>query len=90
MPWFKAIVLKAHLGRGKKCDIPVYIYAKDPILARKKIKIIRGIKRSQFLEIIPLNQEKADKLERIISEENVISVNKAKRTWYFIKGNNVI
>ncbi len=89
MSWYNVRVCRAHRGAGKLEFITAYIFAESPLEVLKKYRSMPGVKRdfkghTPVPDIIPLSPEETDLLEEKIAKERRISLNTAKRTWYYV------
>jgi len=80
-------VYRAHRGAGRNESVDAYIYAEDAIVVLKRYKTMPGIKRNprrnNFPNITPLSLEESITLEQDIVKEGRISLEKARKTWYY-------
>ena len=86
--WYKVEVYRGHQGRGYSSPVQAYIFANDAAGVLERYKKMPGVKRSIrirpfFPNILPLPLTEALGLERRIIEEGRISLNKARRSWYY-------
>lgn len=57
MPYFKVIVKMGHMGKGKCCEIPLYIEANDAVEAMK-VRGIGGIQHNAIpVSVKPIDEE---------------------------------
>ncbi len=84
--WYKISVYKAHRGAGRNESTTAYIYADSAAHVLSRYQTMPGVKRNpsrnNFPNIRPISKEEARDLEQRIIESR-ISLEKAKRTWYY-------
>ena len=88
--WYKVNVYRAHRGTGKNESVLTFFYANDVLEIIQRYKGMPGVKRDIgkfFPNITPLSEKEIGKLEGKISSEKIISLERAKRTWYYSERN---
>lgn len=83
--WYKVRVYRGHVGKGKTESVIAYIFAEDVVGVLDKHKIMPGLKKDwrNFPDISPLSLEEGVKLEVDIAKEGRISIDRARKTWYY-------
>ncbi len=84
--WYRVSGYKAHQGTGNKQGAVMYIFAENIMDVLNRYKKVPGIKRSRYRDIIPLSEKQTLTLENIIINSGKISLEKAKRTWFYGHG----
>ena len=83
--WYKVEVHRAHFGSGKDQRTIAYMFVKDPMEALIRYKTMPGVKRDKIPNILPVSDRKSKEVEENIIQEKRISLNVAKKTWYYSK-----
>lgn len=86
--WYEVSVYRAHRGAGRKETTRGYIFAEDIMGVMKRYRHMPGVKRSigrnsPFPNINPISPQESSALEKRIQDEKIISLSRAKKTWYY-------
>lgn len=67
--------------KGKKDDVSIYVWAKDPIEAFEKCKNIRKVNKKGINAVVPLRRSSYDELELSIINSGM-NLDQAKQKFY--------
>jgi len=85
--WHKVSVFRAHLGHRARFTTTAFVFAEDAMGVIKRYSCMPGVKRhisrDTMPNISPLSEPEARELEKRIIEEGFISLEEARRSWYY-------
>ncbi|MEK6890562.1 MAG: hypothetical protein AABX03_00325 [Nanoarchaeota archaeon] len=88
--WFKLNVYRAHQGTGRLRDQVAYIFAENVLQALNRYQKMPGIKRNlgrghtrPVPDIVKLTEQQSSDLELKIANSQRVSLETAKRSWYY-------
>ena len=85
--WHRVTVYRGHIGTGRNECVTAYVYAEDAVEVLKRYHIMPGVRKYpriyNFPNIFQLSQDESMELEKRIIDEGRISLDKAKKTWYY-------
>ncbi len=88
--WYKVNVYRAHRGTGRNESVLTFFHAKDVLEIIQRYKRMPGVKiniHKFFPDITLLSEKEIGELEKKIIAEKIISLERAKRTWYYSERN---
>lgn len=88
--WYKVEVFRAHKGAGSQDAATACIFVENINRVLDRYRTMPGVKRNigskrPFPNIFELSHEKGREVEQEILHEGKISLEKAKKTWYYTK-----
>jgi len=80
--WYRAVMFRGHEGARKQAEVVAYVFAESPVEVRDKLIIMPAVK-GRYKSIRRLSEDQSKRLERDIDHEARISLEEARRTWYY-------
>lgn len=80
--WFIVKAYRGHIGRGG-FSVETYIFGENAVDVLQKYRKMPGVQRSKTPTITLLSDEDGLNLEKLIEREGRISLDKARKSWYY-------